>query len=305
MNKKLILSAFLIQFVLFSSCGQKDDAINKAAVTTPTQEQPVKPRHSTMHEYGGWYCPDNLFGFPAVNIKELDKVPVVHGRLPTEEETRNGTSLMYIDPAKVPNASALDMPLPRLARYYSEHSKKNELVIVIQAVMADQDTVVGFRYVNGGNGSAWFDEVAFLTEGEIAQLPPTPFVSENVMIKARKEKIWEILTSPIYARALGDAFGQNVYVESNWNKNGKVYQKKYPGEVITTGNITALWEDTYIQVDYTVEGRHYVEKFLILENPDTHISQLNIVSGPYGDDFAAKKTAWNKWLQKVKALSEL
>ena len=40
-----------------------------------------------------WHCPDNRL-FPAVNIKQWNKVPVVNGRLPTLKETENG-SLQY------------------------------------------------------------------------------------------------------------------------------------------------------------------------------------------------------------------
>jgi len=109
--------------------------------------------------------------------------------LPTKEETRNGTSLMYFDTTKTPSARPLDMTVPRLARYYSEYTKKNELVIVIQAVEVEKDTVVGFRYLNGGNGSAWFGEVNFVSDNEIDNLGATPFVSFNSELDAPKEKV--------------------------------------------------------------------------------------------------------------------
>ena len=52
------------------------------------------------HDYGNWYCPDNLNGFPAVDIKKWESVPVVNGRMATMEETQNGTSLIFIDNQK-------------------------------------------------------------------------------------------------------------------------------------------------------------------------------------------------------------
>ena len=61
------------------------------------------------HKYGGWYCPDNLNGFPAVDISNWESVPVVNGRMATKEETHNGISLIFVDDLKYPNAKALDI----------------------------------------------------------------------------------------------------------------------------------------------------------------------------------------------------
>ena len=44
--------------------------------------------------------------------------------------------------------------MPKLARFYNIHSGKRELVIIIQALNISNDSIVGFRYLNGGNGSA-------------------------------------------------------------------------------------------------------------------------------------------------------
>lgn len=47
----------------------------------------------------------------------------------------------------------MDIVLPKLAQFYNEYSKKTEVVIVIQAIEIEGDSIVGFRYLNGGNGS--------------------------------------------------------------------------------------------------------------------------------------------------------
>ena len=52
----------------------------------------------------------------------------------TQEETQNGTSLIFVDIEKHPDARPLDMEMPRLARFFNVQSDKNELVIVIQAL---------------------------------------------------------------------------------------------------------------------------------------------------------------------------
>ena len=102
-------------------------------------------------------------------------------------------AIMYFDPAEYPTAKPLDMIMPRLANYYSNITKQNELVIVIQAVAIDKDTVVGFRYLNGGNGTSWFNEVSFLSPDEIDELGSTPFVFLEAEISASKEKVWAII----------------------------------------------------------------------------------------------------------------
>jgi len=302
-GKKLFLSLLIINTFLFTSCAQIDDSKN--ATNTIASEQTIKVKYKTIHAYGGWSCPDNLRGFPAVNIKELDKVPVVNDRLPTKEETQNGTSLMYFDTTEIPGARPLDMTMPRLARYYSKYTRKNELIIVIQAVVAENDTVVGFRYLNGGNGSAWFGEISFLSDEEIDQLEPTPFISIEKDIYAPPDKIWDVITSVAHARFLGEVFGDGTYNESVWTAESEVHVKSSSGKIVRTGLLSACWVDLYIQIDYNIDGYHYVEKFLMLPNKFTNSTQLLIVSGPYGKDFKTKTTEWQNWLQKVAAIIEV
>ncbi|MEO1260369.1 MAG: hypothetical protein AAFZ15_16350 [Bacteroidota bacterium] len=303
-SEKLTFSFFLISFFWLASCAQQE-IVNNQFETSIKEEQPIKPKYGTKNPFVGWSCPDNLRGFPPVNIQELDQVPVVNGRLPTEEETMNGTSLIYLDTAEYQNARALDMTMPRLARFYSDYTKKNELVIVIQAVVVFRDTMVGFRYLNGGNGSAYLGEVSFVSDEEMDKLGATPFVAAEVEINAPKERIDEIITDPAYAKDLGEMFDKNAYVESDWQNDSKVYFKYGPDKVVSTGIVTASWDNLYYQVDYNFDGYHYAEKFLILENAGTKSTQLIIAAGPYSqEDIDAQKIVWNNWLQKVKELSE-
>ena len=311
MRKELLLSILLLVIICLSSCD-KNIAVAQVEKTDFKIEEPIKAKFTSIHEYGGWSCPDNLRGFPPVNLKDWEQIPVINDRLPTKEETQTGISLMYFDTTEIPDARPLDMKMPRLARYYSDYTKKNELVIAIQAVIASSDTVVGFRYLNGGNGSAWLGEVAFLSDEERAELGSTPFVDQQLTIYAPKEKIWEVITGPQYAKELGEMFDKGAYIESAWEPNAKVHFKYGPDQTVSTGIITALWAHLYIQVDYNFDGYHYAEKFLLLENKDMAISQphlnnstqLKIVAGPYGEDYEAQKVVWNNWAQKVKELSE-
>lgn len=293
----------LLNFVLFTACAQHGEC---EKVIKPTEEAEASHgiKHTTMHPYGGWSCPDNLRGFPAVDLAHFDQVPVVNGRLPTKEETRNGTSLMFFDTTAIPSAKPLDMQMPRLARYYSKYTQKNELVIVIQAVEADHDTVVGFRFLNGGNGSGWFEEIHFLTAEEADAIGSTPFVALEKDIDAPPTKVWEVMTSPTHAKTLGAMLGSNTYFESDWKQDAEVKFKRGETDVLSTGKITAYWPDTYIQVDYNNDGQHYVEKYLIMDNEDHTGSHLKVVSGPYGADYPLRNQAWGHWLEQLQVLSE-
>lgn len=300
--RKHRIPAVFILLLCITSCAQNMEQKSKTDESKKQLDQPINKQKP--HPFGGWYCPDNLLGFPPVNAKELATVPVVNGRLPTKKETRNGTSLMYFDTTEFPDAKALNINLPQLARYYSENTHKNELVIIIQAVTVQNDTIVGFRYLNGGNGSSWMHEVTFLSDTEVEELGATPFVSGQINIHASPEKIWEVITNPKYAKILGEIFDENAFVESEWKENSKVYFKYEPNTIVSTGNITNLWENTYIQIDYNFNGYHYAEKFLLQVNEENNSVDFRIACGPYTQDFEAQQLVWKNWLKQVKEISE-
>ena len=117
----------------------------------------------------GWDCPDNL-KFPRVDLKDWYKVPVVNGRLPTLEETQNGTSLLFINIEMKPDIKDVQpfkMTLPKLAYFNNPTTHKKELVIVIQLVQFSDYVWAGLRYVSGGNASAIMSDLHFLTDDEI------------------------------------------------------------------------------------------------------------------------------------------
>ncbi|MGB0423577.1 MAG: hypothetical protein ACPGED_04620, partial [Flavobacteriales bacterium] len=286
----------LFTFAMVSCTKQAQEDSSSSLPSCSSEAHQTKSK--VMHPYGGWSCPDNIYGFPAVDLADLSSVPVVQNRLPTREETRNGKSLMYFDLLETPTARAIDIDLPQVARYYSEYTKKNEVVIAIQAVTAENDTVVGFRYLNGGNGSAWFNEVEFMSAKELRELGPTPFVQTTLKINATKERVWEVITGSEFAKELGSVLHPNSYFESAWKSGSKVHFMSGPNRVVSTGKITALWQDSYIQVDYDFAGDHYVEKFLLLDSQDKKGTNLTLVSGPYKFGAEERTNAWNNWLEK-------
>lgn len=222
--------------------------------------------------------------------------------MPTKEETRNGTSLIFVDPKKYPNAKTLNITMPKLANFYNEYSKRDELVIVIQAIDINNDSIVGFRYLNGGNGSAHLKEVRFLSDHQIAMIPPSRFISHHVTINAPQNVIWNVLTKSENAKILQPIFDKNNELNPNWREKTNVnYSYKNTG-VQTASYANILFGNYYIQNDYNY--LQYNEKFLLLENKQTNQTELKIVSGPYGVDFETQKNILINWSEKVKALSE-
>jgi hypothetical protein len=301
--KTLLLS--LTSFLVFVACAQQENKSNTETVEPADKAIEVaEKRHHEPHPYGGWYCPDNLNGFPPVDIQELDKIPVVEGRLPSEEEARNGMSLIYVDTEKYLNARALDIDLPQLATIYSEHSDMEELVIIIQAIVIDEDTIVGYRFPNGGNGSAWIDQVSFLNPDDVAGFGSRPFVFEKANIEATTQDIWGAFTETVYARQLGERFNKEAFFASEWTNHSMArLEYKTLGEK-AKGIVANVFGSLYLQIDYDLNGFHFAEKFLILEDDASGTSEVLLVSGPYRENFETYQRDWQTWLAELTAESE-
>ncbi len=303
MKNKILKITPLLGLVLFMSCLQNNKTVeNNKVEKTVENENTVKQE---PHNYGGWYCPDNLNGFPAVDLPNWKNVTVVNGRLPTKEETQNGMSLIFVDTKKYPEAQPLDLKMPKLARFYNEHSKKEELIIVIQAVKIGKDSVIGFRYLNGGNGSARLNEVRFLSENEAESLSPSRFVTQSIQINAPQNVIWDVLTKPTYYKTLQTVFDSEGALLEGSDMASKVNFRFLNGGVITSEFAANLYGNHYIQIDSELDDSQYVEKFLLLDNEQTKTTELKIVCGPYSnDDFETQKDILYRWAQKVKEMSE-
>lgn len=303
MKNKLLIPVTVLCISSLISCSQDKIQVENNVIEKPAEK--VKTEKQAPHRYGGWYCPDNLFGFPAVDLADWNKVPVVNGRMATKEETQNGTSLIYIDSEKFPDAKPLDMQMPKLARYYCEHSKKDEIIIVIQALNIDNDSVVGFRYLNGGNGSARLNEVRFIDYNEVKNLSTSRFVTLNLNIDATQDEIWEIMTKPEYNKELQPIFDKENSLDPNWRKSSKINYKYSNSGSVTSVLAEKLFGNFYAQIDSESGDFQYVEKFFLLENQETKNTELQLVCGPYSADYENQKFILKNWVQKVKELSEI
>ena len=302
MKNKILITLCTLCLTAFMSCSQNNQTVKNNKVEKPIEKVGVTKQEP--HRYGGYYCPDNLGGFPAVDINNWKNVPVVNGRMATREETQNGTSLIFVDLEKYPDTKPLDIKMPKLARYFNENSGKEEIIIVIQALEVSNDSVVGFRYLNGGNGSAFLDQVKFLSDKEVENMASSRFVSLNLDINASKNKIWEVLTKAEYSKTLQAIYDKENKLKTDWNKGSKVNFKYPDAGYITSEFAGNVYGNQYIQIDFEFENNQYVQKFLVGENQETKSSELIIVCGPYGDDFINQNTILINWAQKVKELSE-
>ncbi len=180
--KKIRFSLATLGFFTLMSCAQSP-AEQKAADErhsiafrnqqidkTLSMQDEFQNKNRLSSKNSGWYCPDNVRGFPPVDKILWDKVPVVNNRLPTYEETQNGTALMYYDINETPHAKPYNMTLPKLASFFCPYTNQEETVIVIQITQTAKDTVAGYRFLSGGNGTSDFRDLHFLTDNEIKKV---------------------------------------------------------------------------------------------------------------------------------------
>jgi hypothetical protein len=167
----------LTSLSLIMSCNDNKTSnvsINNKIVYPPKQK--VEYSSEAYNNTKGYYnngeiikefdCPDDK-NFPPVDIKSWKKIPVVNDRLPTYEETTNGTAIFHYGEKKNSVIKPFYMSLPKLAYITNPLTKLSEIVIIIQIVQTANDTIVGYRHLAGGCGGSLFHNFKFLTENEL------------------------------------------------------------------------------------------------------------------------------------------
>ncbi len=307
---KALLNLSIFSLLIFlNSCAQetKSELTNNDKTTEEASENNEEAEddspYTEMHQFGGWYCPDN-FGFKPVDISDLSSVPVVQGRMPTKEEAQNGSALMYVSPKKFPNAKALDIELPALAYVKMPYSEQKELAIVIQAFTDNTDTIVGYRFPNGGNGSERIQNVDFLSDDEIEIAEATPFYFEEIEVSATKAQVWKAFTKTDFAKDLGKKSKNKALNKTEWSDHLNVdFSYEQNGESVR-GYAASMFGNLYIHIDYFKDGRHSSKKMLVTQDPISYQCTITLASGPYPEDFEEQEQFWNQWLQDLKDKSE-
>ena len=300
MNRFSIPTIILLLLIFVSCSSQKSTKEHSETTTENVDSELTKKKEP--HRYGGWYCPDN-FGFVPIDIQKIDEVPAIADRLPTEQELNDKKSLISVDTDKYPDARAFEMKLPRVARINSNRTGMDELIIVIQAIIVSEDTVVGYRFPNGGNGSAWLSDVEFLSEEELAGLGSQPFFYSKSILKASKEDIWKAFTKTNYFKELGEKFDKKEFFSSEWTSHSEAHLKSKQDGEKATGYVGTVFGNAYLHIDYHREGSHYSEKLLMSENREENTTELYFASGPFPKDFEKQRSNWNNWIEEVKKMS--
>ena len=294
----VIISLLLI----FISCSGQE-AEKKNSETVMEEVESVVKVKEEPHRYGGWYCPDN-FGFTPVDIEKLSDVPAIADRLPTEAELNDNMSLIKVDVEKYPDAKALEMDLPRVASVYSENNGMSELVIIIQAIVVQKDTIVGYRFANGGNGSARMSDVNILSENEVAMMGSLPFFYSKSNLNASSKEIWSTITKTDYFKQLGEKFDKKEFFSSGLNSDAQAHLNLDIDGEKATGFVGMVFGNFYLHIDYDRDGFHYSEKLLMIENQKDNSTEFFFASGPYPDDFEKQKSNWDNWVKTISKNSE-
>ena len=89
---------------------------------------------------------------------------------------------------------------------------------------------------------------------------------------------------------------------TDWRENTNVdyYYKGAGNKTSEFGDI--LYGNYYIQNDY--DSMKYTEKFMLMYNETTRLTELRMVCGPFTNDYNEQKANLNKWGKQVKVLSE-
>lgn len=301
MMYRLSIPALFSMLLIFASCNSQETTKKEPVI--PTKDLGPVSDKKEPHRYGGWYCPDN-FGFTPVDVQKLDEVPAIAHRLPTEEELHDHMSLIGVDTAKHPDARALEMDLPRVASVYSERSRMHELIIVIQAIVVQEDTVLGWRFMNGGNGSGWLRDVTFLSDNEVAAMGSQPFFYSKTVLNANTEDIWNALRKTDYFKQLGEKFNKRRFFSSEYDPENYTNMNLDTDTEKASGYVGMVYGNYYLHIDYLKDGFHYSEKMLTIENKENNTTEFFFASGPYPQNFDAQKTNWEAWIAEVSKLSE-
>ena len=107
--------------------------------------------------------------WPEFDLKLWKTIPVISGRIATEEEAKKGIAVFCLQNTDSEH-KAVEMNLPQLAYLTDSETGNKELIVAIQAEATTQGIVVGYRNPKGGNGACLFYELTFLSEMEIPEL---------------------------------------------------------------------------------------------------------------------------------------
>ena len=85
MTLHLTKSVIILSSLVVLSCSIKNNESN----VNSSPKKSVVSNITKPHPFGGWYCPDNLNGFPPVDYDNWKDVPVISGPFTNERRNKN------------------------------------------------------------------------------------------------------------------------------------------------------------------------------------------------------------------------
>lgn len=125
-------------------------------------------------------------------------------------------------------------------------------------------------------------------------------IEKSIELNTSLTKVWDVLTNSKFARTLGNVLDKDAYLQSDWKAGSSVYFKYEPNKIVATGIVTEYKLHSHISVDY--KEINYSDSYTLTENNGKTILKIN--SGPYPNDYEEQLVVWDRWLLKVKELSE-
>ena len=101
---------------------------------------------------------DDLWG--PINLKNWKATPCINGRVATRNDVQKGIAVFYLENSN--DVKPIQINLPSCALHIDQETKKETPVILIQAEKSKGQELIGYRFLNGGNGIALLIEFKLL-----------------------------------------------------------------------------------------------------------------------------------------------
>lgn len=97
-----------------------------------------------------------------IGLDNWQQVLHIKNKIATEEDVIEGRAVFYIAPNNSPH-EPLNISIPSIAYYFDEETNERKMVVIIQAEKANDQELVGIRYLDGGNGICLLKELEVIT----------------------------------------------------------------------------------------------------------------------------------------------
>lgn len=104
--------------------------------------------------------------FGPIELSDWESTPHVKGTLASQLDIDEGRAVFLIDPEGGEH-KPLEIEIPSLAHITDEESNKQIKVVVIQGEKIGESSIVGIRYLSGGDGVCMLEELDFIDNEKI------------------------------------------------------------------------------------------------------------------------------------------